>query len=201
MMIRHLLTAASALVLAACAAVGPNHVVPTPPPSADGKFISSGFGAVAEAPLEGDWWRLYNDPVLDGLVSQALVANKDIAIAAANVAKARASLRGARSDRLPQTAVSGGAQYGRPTGLERAPGQGKDWELSTGFDVAYEVDLFGGVRRGIEAARADVGAAEAARDAARVAVAAETARAYGDILSTSRRLDVARRTVALLDQR
>ena len=198
-MMRSLLTAASALSLAACT-VGPNHVAPTPPPSGEGTFISSNFGAVTNAPLEGDWWRLYNDPVLDGLISQALVANKDIAIAAANVAKARASLRGARSDRLPQTAVSGSAQYGRPTGLERAPGQDSDLALSTGFDVAYEVDLFGRVRRGVEAARADVGAAEAARDAARVADVAETTRAYGDILSTQRQLAVARRTVGLLDE-
>jgi NodT family efflux transporter outer membrane factor (OMF) lipoprotein len=197
---RTLFPAVSALALAACAAVGPNHAPPAVPAAAQDKFVSSGFDSVSNAPLEGDWWRLYNDPVLDGLVQQALVANKDIAVATANIAAARASLRGARGDRLPQTRVSGGAQYGRPTGLERAPGQDSDWQLSTGFDVAYELDLFGRVRRGIEAARADVGAAEAARDAARVLVAAETTRAYGDILASSRRIEVAKHTVFLLDQ-
>ena len=76
----------------------------------------------------------------------------------------------------------------------------RDLLLSTGFDVAYEVDLFGRIRRNIEAADADLGAATAARDAVRVIVAAETTRAYGDILATARRLEVARRTVALIDE-
>ena len=199
-MLRSLLSASSVLALAACAAVGPDHVAPAPPVTAEGKFVGSSFAAVSEASVDSDWWRLYDDRVLDGLVRQALAANRDIAVATANLAAARASLRGARSDRLPQTGVGGSAEYGRPTGLERAPGQGQDWALSTGFDVAYEVDLFGRVRRGVEAARADVGAAEAARNTIRVAVAAETARAYGDILSTSRRLEVAKRTVSLLEE-
>ena len=197
---RFLLATASALSLAACAAVGPDHVAPAAPVTADGGFIGSSFAAVAEAPAEDGWWRLYNDPVLDRLVQDALVANKDIAVATANLAAARASLRGARGDRLPQTAIGASGQYGRRSGAERAPGEDTGALFSTGFDVAYEVDLFGRVGRGIEAAEADVGAAAAARDAARVAVAAETARAYGDILSTSRRLAVARRTVELLDQ-
>ena len=191
---------ASALSLAACAAVGPNHSPPPVPATAQDQFIGSSFAGVAGTEVRGDWWRLYNDPVLDGLVAQALDANKDIAVATANIAKARAALRGARSDRLPQTNVGAGAQYGRPTGLDRAPGQDSDWALSTGFDVAYEVDLFGRVRRGVEAARADVAAAEAARDSVRVIVAAETARAYADILTSQRRLEVQRRTVGLLEQ-
>jgi NodT family efflux transporter outer membrane factor (OMF) lipoprotein len=191
---------ASALTLAACAAVGPNHSPPAVPATAQDQFVGSHFGAVADAQAQDDWWRLYNDPVLDGLVQQALTANKDIAVATANIAVARASLRGARSERLPQTNVGASAQYGRPTGLDRTPGQDADWALSTDFNVAYEVDLFGRVRRGIEASRADVGAAEAGRDAVRVAVAAETARAYADILTSQQRLEVARHTVDLLDQ-
>ena len=198
--VRILLPGVSALALAACAAVGPDHSPPALPSAAQASFIGTGFDGVSDASAQDGWWRLYNDPLLDDLVQQALAANKDIAVATANLAAARASLRGARSDRLPQTAVGAGASYGRPSRLERAPGQGEDLTLSTGFDVAYEIDLFGRVRRSIEAAHADVAAASAARDAVRVAVAAETARAYGDILSTSRRLDVARRTVQLLEE-
>lgn len=196
---QHLIVSVSALALAACAAVGAPST-PSEPAAAQGQFVGSSSSAFEHEDARGDWWRLYNDPVLDGLVQQALLANKDIAIATANIAIARANLRGARSERLPQTNLSAGAQYGRPDGLNRNPGQGSDWALSTGFDVAYEVDLFGRVRRGIEAARADVGAAEAERDSVEVIVAAETARAYGDILSSQRRLDVARHTVDLLDQ-
>jgi NodT family efflux transporter outer membrane factor (OMF) lipoprotein len=194
-----LITSVSAMSLAACAAVGPDHAPPSPPATAQDHFVSSSFAAVSGGDVRDDWWRLYNDPVLDGLVRQALAANKDIGVATANIAIARANLRGARSERLPQTNVGTSAQYGRQNGLNRAPGQDYDWALSTGFDVAYEVDLFGRVRRGVEAARADVGAAEAERDSVRVVVAAETARAYGDILSSQRRLEVARHTVDLLD--
>ncbi|MEA3079146.1 MAG: hypothetical protein QOF05_554, partial [Sphingomonadales bacterium] len=124
--LRNLIVTASALTLAACAAVGPDHAPPSVPATAQDKFVSSNFGAVAPDEARGDWWRLYNDPVLDGLVQQALDANKDIAVAAANIAVARASLRGARSERLPQTSVGAGAQYGRPDGLNRFPGQGSD---------------------------------------------------------------------------
>src|SRR5437868_4120175 len=140
-LLNSLIASASALSLAACAAVGPNHAPSPVPATAQDHFVSANFGAVAADDTRGDWWRLYNDPVLDGLVQQALAANKDIAVATANIAIARANLRGARSDRLPQTNVGGGAQYGRPTGLDRAPGQDSDWALSTGLDVAYEVDL------------------------------------------------------------
>jgi NodT family efflux transporter outer membrane factor (OMF) lipoprotein len=199
-LIQNLIASASALSLAACAAVGPNQAPPQVPATAQDHFVSSGFAAVTASEARDDWWRLYKDPVLDGLVQQALAANKDIAIAAANIAIARASLRGARSERLPRTNIGASAQFGRPDGLSRAPGQDYDWALSTGFDVSYELDLFGRVRRGVEAARADVAAAEAERDSVRVIVAAETARAYGDILSSQRRLDVARHSVELLDQ-
>ncbi|HEX8840385.1 MAG TPA: TolC family protein [Sphingomicrobium sp.] len=198
--LKFLIAGASSLALAACATTGPSLSPPQVPAAAQASFVEANSAGVIEAAPRDDWWRLYNDPVLDGLVQQALTANKDIAVAMANLDVARASLRAAHGERLPQTDVSGGAQYGRPSGLERAPGQHADWALSGGLNLAYEVDLFGRVRKSIQAARADVNAAEADRDAVRVEVAAETARAYADILSSNRELDVARRTVALLDQ-
>ena len=121
--LKALLLPASAMALAACAAVGPNHATPPVPASAQANFVSSNFASVSEGAVRDDWWRLYNDPVLDGLVRQALDANKDIAVATANIAVARANLRGARSERLPQTGVGARAHYARPTGLERAPAQ------------------------------------------------------------------------------
>lgn len=195
-----LIASATPLALAACAATGSRLSPPQVPVSAQATFVQSQVPGVVESNTRDDWWRLYNDPVLDGLVQQALAANNDIKVALANVDIARASLRGARSQRLPQTEFGGGAQYGRPSGLERAPGQHSDWALSTGLSVAYEVDLFGRVRHDIGAARADVSAAEADRDAVRVVVAAETARAYADILTSERQLAVAQQTVDLLDE-
>lgn len=198
--IRNLLVAASALALAACA-VGPDAVAPAIPQAASGPFLSAeGPATDAGAAAEGDWWRLYRDPVLDRLVGEALAANTDVRVAVARLARARASLREVRAERTPQVGVSAGAQYGR---LPAQPGAGGDreaWSVDAGLDVAYEVDLFGRVSRGVEAARGDVAAAQADIGAVRVLVAAETARAYADAASAAERRAVAERIVALLDR-
>lgn len=198
-MTKKLLLAAASLLTVAAA--GPNYVRPATPPSAAGPFLSAPAAPVTAAEPEGAWWRLYQDPVLDRLVADALAANTDLRVAVANLDKARASLREARSDRLPQTNIGAGATYGRSPEGQRAPGaKREDWSFDAGLSVGYEVDLFGRVSRAVEAARGDAQAAEAARDAVRVAIAAETARAYADASSAAERLEVAERTLGLLDQ-
>ena len=197
---RIILASVSALALAACAA-GPDFVAPVPSATASGPFLSVRDGVTSTAPADAQWWRLYDDPVLDGLVADALAANTDVRVAVARIARARAALRGARGDRLPQTGISAGATYGRaaegqvPAGADR-----EGWQVDAGLTVGYEVDLFGRVSRGVEAARGDLAAAEADAEAVRVTVAAETARAYADAASSAERLAVARRIVTLLDQ-
>ena len=198
--LRTILISASTLVLAACAA-GPDYAPPQTPSGAAAPFIGARSAAVTSAAVADDWWRLYQDPVLDRLVADALVANKDLAIATANLDRARAALREAGADRLPQTAVAAGATYGRASERQRSPVEDREgWTIDAGFSVAYEVDLFGRVGRSIEAARGDADAAAASLDAARVAVVAETARAYADASSSAERLTVAERTVGLLDR-
>ncbi len=195
-----LIATVSALTLSACA-VGPDFVAPTPPVTASGPFLSARDGVTSTAPADAQWWRLYKDPVLDGLVTEALAANTDIRVAVARIAKARASLREVRGDRLPSTNLSAGATYGRASESQVPPGADRTgWQVDAGLTVGYEVDLFGRVSRGIEAARGDVAAAEADADAVRVTVAAETARAYADAASAAERLTVAERIVALLDK-
>jgi NodT family efflux transporter outer membrane factor (OMF) lipoprotein len=198
---RILLAAVSALALAGCT-VGPDYVAPSHPQSASGSFVAAQSSPlVTPDPIKADWWRLYDDPVLDRLVADALAHNTDLRVAVANLARARASLREAKSDRLPQANIGAGAQYGRLPESQRAPGAKlEDWTVDAGLNVAYEVDLFGRVSRNIEAAHGDLAAAAADADTVRVMVAAETARAYADVASTAARLDVARRIVALLDQ-
>ncbi|MGI4876172.1 MAG: efflux transporter outer membrane subunit, partial [Janthinobacterium lividum] len=165
-------------------------------------FIGSASVAVdSVGQPDRDWWRLYQDPVLDGLVADALAANKDIAIATANLARARAALREVRSDRLPQTSIDTTGGYQRLSQDQTIPGSSRQGStLDAGFSVSYEVDLFGRVSRGIEAARGDAAAADAARDTVRVAVAAETARAYADLGSLAEQISVAQRIVTLVDQ-
>ena len=199
-MLRFLLPTVSALALAACA-VGPNYVAPPTPPKAAGPFVSTASPALSTDPVAANWWRLYNDPVLDGLVADALKANTDVRVAVARLERARASLRGARADRLPSTGLNAGATYGRLPESQRAPGAPReDWSIDTGLSVSYEVDLFGRVSRGIEAARGDEAAAAADADAVRVAVVADTTRAYADAASGAARIKVAQQIVDLLDK-
>jgi NodT family efflux transporter outer membrane factor (OMF) lipoprotein len=194
-----LLLGASAL--AACAA-GPNYVHPQTAASAAQPFIGGAQPAVAAAaPADDQWWHLYNDPVLNGLIADALAANSDIRVAVANLQKARAQLRGARSERLPQTSIDASTTYGRLPASQVLPGQERQgWVVDGGLSVSYEVDLFGRVKRSIEAARGEAQAAEADADAMRVAIVGDTARAYADATASARQIAVAQQTVALLDR-
>lgn len=196
---RILFATASALALAACAA-GPDYASPKAPQSAGGNFVA-GHAAVTADPVKGDWWRLYNDPVLDGLVADALKANTDVRAAAARIERARALLRGSRADRAPQANLSAGANYGRLPEVQRFPGADREnWQIDAGLNVSYDTDLFGRLSRGVEASRGDLEAAVADADAVRVIVVAETTRAYADAASAAERLGVAQRIVQLLDQ-
>ncbi len=211
---------AGALALSACA-VGPNYREPPATPHADGAFVSApGAGATTSQPPD-DWWRLYNDPTLSDLVARALVANTDLRQAEANLARARATLGEARAAQFPTTTLSGGASYGRSTtaddsaatsaalhaALANVPGANPSvfgptsaqagWVYQAGFDMNYEVDLFGRVRRSIEAARADTQSVEAARDAVRITVASDVARAYLDGCAYAEELAVAQRNLTL----
>ena len=188
-------TLASALALAACA-TGPDYVRPATPTAAAGPFVAANSPAIQPlAPVPDNWWRLYNDPVLDGLIADALAHNTDVRAAVARLARARASLRETKVDRLPQGGVSASATRGRDEGSSDA-----STSYSAGLEVAYEVDLFGRVARGVEASKGDVGAAEADADAVRVAIVSDTARAYADASSAAERLAVAQHIVELLDQ-
>jgi NodT family efflux transporter outer membrane factor (OMF) lipoprotein len=193
-----LLLGASALT--ACA-VGPDYHRPATPASAAAPFIGTASPVVSAAATDDRWWQLYRDPVLDGLIADALAANTDIRVAVAHLEKARAQLRGARSDRLPQTGIDGSTSYGRAAASQVLPGQDRqNWSVDAGLNVAYEIDLFGRVKRGIEASRGDLGAAEGDADAVRVAVVSDTVRAYVDAASSAERIAVAQRTVDLLDR-
>ena len=196
MMKRLCLIAASSVALAGCATVGPNFQSPAPKAPAQQPFL----GAVASPQFSGSeppgrWWSLFGNPVLDRLVQQALAANTDLRVAAANLAQARARLQESRGARLPSTTASGSVTYSnQPEGVPT------DTIYDVGLDVGYQLDLFGRIRRAIEAGEADVGAAQAAFDVTRISIAAETARAYADACSAGRQLVVARNTVRLQEQ-
>jgi len=200
-MIRASLAAASALALSACA-VGPKHVSPVPGAPSQSAFVGIASPVFTGDEPAGRWWSLFGDPLLDGLVAEALQSNTDLRVAAANLAQARAVLSEARAGRLPTTNVGASAGYGRPSGqalglAARAP-EGETYDV--GLDVGYQIDLFGRIGSAIAASRADAEAVQAAFDVARISVAAETTRAYADICSANRRLAVANETLRIQER-
>jgi NodT family efflux transporter outer membrane factor (OMF) lipoprotein len=193
------LLTAPALLLAGCA-LGPDYKPPTPPAGATAPLVSVDPTLEARTEPPDSWWRLYDDPVLDGLVTQAFAANRDLAAAEANLSAARAALEGARNGQYPQTNINFGAKYGRDAITDEIlelNGHKPEtiWVFDNILDVSYELDLFGRVRRSIEASRADAEASAANRDAIRITVAAETTRAYALVCALGEELAVARQSV------
>jgi len=177
-----------ALLLAACA-VGPNYRAPATAPA---EFVAAQAAGVAEQPFEAKWWGQFGDSTLDGLVARALGGDFDLKIAAARVQEARALLGAAKRSRWPDVST----EFAHSESHGQQPGFG-DGRLDiksndVGFATLWELDLFGRVRRGVEAAGADAGAADARLRDAQVIVAAEVARNYLELRGVQKRLAVAR---------
>lgn len=200
---RTLIMAAIATLAAGCA-VGPDYRRPdTPlPPHYLGQSAIEQRGAAATADA-AVWWEGFGDPQLARFVALALEQNLDLAQAAARVSQARAGLGAATAALLPSGAIS--AQGTRayqsvetPLGqaLHAQPGfdrYGNAYEANLG--VGWELDVFGGLRRGREAAMAEYQASQAGAVATRLAVAAQTADIYVGIRGLQTRLRIARRQV------
>ncbi len=187
----------AAAALEACA-VGPRYRAPASVPSATGPFVTRAAALAAE-PLPPHWWRLYRDPVLDGLVQRALTENQDLKVASANLAYAQGLLQEATAGRYPSTQVSAGPSYGR-SATDLSAGRSAHLTWAAGFIAAYQVDLFGRIRRAVEAASANAEGLEATQDATRVTVAGETASAYAAACGYGAQIAVARRSLALVKQ-
>ncbi|HEY2010627.1 MAG TPA: efflux transporter outer membrane subunit [Rhizomicrobium sp.] len=165
--------------------------------------------ALAIAPVPDDWWKLYADARLDGLIRSAIAANTDLRAAAANLERSRTLLEEAKTLREPSVVLNGGLEYGQVAGeqylLRATPPL--SWDYDTGLTVGYDLDLFGGIKRGIEAASAEDQAVAAARDLVLVNVVAGTARAYElacgfglELVSAQRSLNLQRQSLALTER-
>jgi NodT family efflux transporter outer membrane factor (OMF) lipoprotein len=199
-------TALGALVLCAvgCRTVGPDYR--GPPPTAvvnnavsNGPFLSAGEAAFSSESLAGPWWRLYESPELDALVNEALAANTDLRMAAANLERSQELLRETKAAREPRAEINFDPSYQQlsPESYLHSGALPPYGLYDTGVSVSYELDLFGRLRRAVEAASADDEAVRAAYDLTKVTVAAETARAYADVCSAGEELQVARRSLEL----
>lgn len=198
---RLLLPSLLATALAACT-VGPDHVRPDVPvpdtfiqsqaPASAGADANE---AAATATVDPAFWQTFGDPQLTALVEQALAANHDLRIALASYDRANALLRGSKFDYLPTITASGEGSDSRAS-ADQAPGVARgdrDGDrYSAGVNASWELDLFGRIRRGVEAGRAQTAASAADLATAQVAIVGEVARTYFDLRGLQERLRVAR---------
>lgn len=140
------------------------------------------------------WWRQFNDPVLDGLVADALDHNLDLRTAQAQLREARASRRLAGAQLGPTLEANAAVAQSKSS---RVTGSGATRELySAGLDASWEIDLFGRLRNGRAAAEASLGTAvEQLRDT-RVSLVAEVVNNYIELRTAARRLALAESTLA-----
>lgn len=192
-----------AQVLAACTVVGPDYRVPDAAAvkraSAQGDFLEAKGAHVALSPVEAHWWRLYDDPKLDELVQQALSANAQLRVAAANLRRAMWTAHAvdaegdvhAEASAVGRRAREAGEAYLLPETIPVIN------EGNVGIRLAYQIDLFGQLKRGEEAAHANVEAEAAAQDLARVAVVGETVQAYVQTCAATHEEQVLRDALAV----
>lgn len=181
------------LLLTACA-VGPNYVKPeTKVADQFGNFNAAAF---TQQQAVTKFWSLFGDDILDVLVADALGANHDLRIALSRFNEARASRRESQFNLFPTVTASGGYTRQHLTQQQAVllPSRNETF-YDAGFDAIWELDLFGRVRRGIEARNADEESAEASLRDAQVIVLAEVVRTYLELRGQQSRLAVARRNV------
>ena len=134
------------LALAGCATASRDY---TPPPlETPGAYAAHPVG-VSDASIETAWWSVFGDPVLDGLITEALAANLDARLAVARLDEARALAGVSRAGLLPRGSVDASYQRRRLADAERLGGQPRAGDtLGLGAVASWEIDLFGRVRRG-----------------------------------------------------
>ncbi len=195
------ITAATALVLLAGCAVGPDYREPKLAMPAG--WQEGQQKGVDIRPVElTQWWTSFNDALLNSLVERAVKSNLDLRIAEARIREARASRAVTASGLWPTLDVSG--SYSRNRSSENAlmfPSQGGvggsgfklDRDLyDAAIDASWEIDVFGGVRRGVEAADATIEASQYSRRDVLVTLLGDVAKNYIDLRGFQRRLAVAR---------
>jgi NodT family efflux transporter outer membrane factor (OMF) lipoprotein len=179
------------MVVAGCAAVGPNYSRPeTRAPSGWQTSLQEGLtGAPLPPETLAQWWATLNDPALSGLIERAVKQNLDLAEARARLREARARRSLSEAQLFPTLDATGSATKSRSS---ENSGSGRESKLfAAGFDAGWELDVFGGVRRSVEAADADLSATQEDLNDVLVSLVAETALNYVEGRTFQTRLAVA----------
>jgi multidrug efflux system outer membrane protein len=197
---RSWLLAVGFMVFLAGCAVGPNY---KPPQTSVANSFANAPTNVSNADetMLATWWKGFNDAKLDNLVERAITNNHDVRIATANLKEARALRRLTTFDLAPTVQANAGyanfllSKAAAPPGTPRSAREGELYDAS--FDATWEFDLFGRVRRSVQAANAGLAVAEATRLDVLVTVTAEVARNYFELRGLQNQLAVARKNAAV----
>jgi multidrug efflux system outer membrane protein len=179
-----------ALVATGCP-VGPSYQRPEirSPASYRGDLGSAEAASLADLA----WWEVFGDPVLQDLIQQALQSNYDLKTAVARVEQARAQVGVARGPLFPQVSYQGGAQRGKNFVFT---GENRTFNVFLGsFNLAWELDVWGRIRRATEAAEGELYATEEIRRGVMLSLVSEVAQAYFELLELDLELEIALRTV------
>ena len=186
-----LVAAAFGAALTGCA-VGPDYARP------EMELPEQIVAAPSASPATQRWWAVFNDPVLDRLIDEALAANRDLRAAASRIEQARAQAAITRSDQLPSAGIEATRSRDLASSLGAFPPPANALKSNTNRAVvrfSWELDFWGKYRRASEAARADLVAAEAGRDAVRSSLVSEVARAHFALEAIDLRRAVTLRTL------
>jgi NodT family efflux transporter outer membrane factor (OMF) lipoprotein len=163
---------AFAILLGACT-VGPDYVRPDVSVPQAWKEAPYKAAEPADTLPRGNWWEAFGDPLLSELEADVVAANPSLRIAEANYRQAQAAIRAARAGLFPT--VTGSVAATRSGGSD---GRGASTDLSLGAQLAWEIDLWGRVRRSIEASEDSAQASAADLENARLSLQADLAQAY-----------------------
>jgi len=177
------------LILGASAGHAGTNQSKIPTPVIAGAFDNGNGG---DATLPDDWWRSFNDPVLDDLVQLVLAQNIDLKMAQSRVTAARALRRRAAADLLPELDIAASAGRQRISGYTPGfPNSVTASQYVGAFEVSWEIDVFGHVRNQVHAAESEVAAIEQDQQAARLAVLLRLCRTYLTARGLERSVEIA----------
>lgn len=192
---RYIATLCLLCLLTACN-VGPKYKKPET--TVDKKFSGQKQGGYASDAAVAEWWNKFHDSQLNNLIQRALAGNKDLQIAAARVQEAKALRNSVRLDYFP-TVTSAASYNNQQRSLAQtgslALGPRSSEIYSAGFEAAWELDIWGRVRKLNKAAKADVATAEALRHDTMVILTAQVASSYLELRGLQNQLAVAQRNV------
>lgn len=188
------------LMLAGCTTVGPDYTAPTPTDVLKNAAMTGEVNTEGSLTLPPEitidrWWEAFNDPILTAVLTKTFENNRTFTAALESVREARARLRSSEDAFLPMTDLGGGYQRSR-TSENGMSALRRYNSYTTSFDMAWELDVFGGLKRALEASEATLEAEKANLQYVWVTLSAEAARTYIELRTLQKRLEVAEENLA-----